>query len=245
MMVLVALKWARSTDLPAVDGRESLGIAMPTRWSACPSSTGRGSSLGSGKSVGCGAKLLLSCQERRPAELAVRVLHGQGFLDRQLSHGFYHPLEIFRADGIDIRVGSGIHEVDGVRNAAFNGELDRVQVIAKSAAERKRIFDDAVAQRGLRLGIAFDVAFVERRLRVIAHDVDFFLADHVAAEVFLELHAALQGHTQVAGFVVALKKFFRVVDLVNMFPPAAVVGLKECWEEIFSYVGFPAFLKPY
>src|SRR6267142_2091292 len=66
MMVLVALKWARSTDLPAVDGRESLGIAMPTRWSACPSSTGRGSSLGSGKSVGCGARFLLSCQERRP-----------------------------------------------------------------------------------------------------------------------------------------------------------------------------------
>src|SRR6266851_1600669 len=68
---------------------------------------------------------------------------------------------------------------------------------------------------------------MEWNLRIIAHDVDLFLADDVAAEVLLELDATLQGHAQISGFVVTLEEFFRRVNLIHVLPAAAVIGLKE------------------
>jgi len=71
---------------------------------------------------------------------------------------------------------------------------------------------------------------MERKFWVIAHDVNLFLADDVAAEVLLKLDAALQSHAQVSGFVVTLEEFFRRVNLVHVLPATAVIGLKESRE---------------
>ena len=51
--LLGALRSERSTILPAVERREIWGIGMSLKWSAAPSSTGRGRSEGKGKSDTC------------------------------------------------------------------------------------------------------------------------------------------------------------------------------------------------
>src|SRR5580692_6224770 len=62
------------------------------------------------------------------------------------------------------------------------------------------------------------------------HDVHLLLADHVTPKVFLEVYAALQCHAEVSRLIVGVEKLFRRVDLVNVFPAAAVEGLEECRE---------------
>ncbi len=131
-----------------------------------------------------------------PATLPVCCLR---FFDGQLGDGVDDPVEVVFADGIDVGVGRGIHEVDGVGNAVFAGELDRVQVVAQRATEREGIaFSTRSSSLGSVCGRLLHVALMKRRRRIVVHDVHFLLADHVAAEVFLELHAALQGHAEIA-----------------------------------------------
>ncbi len=123
--------------------------------------------------------------------------------------------------------GAGIHEVDGVRHAVLDGELDRVQVIAQRAAQRQRIALDAREQLGSVRRRILHVALVEGTPRIVRHDVDLLLIDHVAAEVFLELHRALQRHAEVAGLVVGLEELLPVVHVIDVAPSAAIEGLEE------------------
>src|SRR5213078_3108781 len=60
MTVLGAIRAERSILLPAVKRRETIGMRMPTRWSAAPSSRGCGRLAGSGKSVGCGIDMSMA-----------------------------------------------------------------------------------------------------------------------------------------------------------------------------------------
>ena len=53
------------------------------------------------------------------------------------------------------------------------------------------------------------------------------LADDVAAEIFLELHTALQRHAQIARLIIGIEELFRRIDLVHVLPAAAVEGLQE------------------
>src|ERR1022692_3824394 len=53
------------------------------------------------------------------------------------------------------------------------------------------------------------------------------LVDDVTAEVFLKIHAALQGHAEIAGFVVGRKKLFGRINLINALPAAAIVRLQK------------------
>ena len=66
-----------------------------------------------------------------------------------------------------------------------------------------------------------------RAARVVGHDVDVLLADDVAAEVLLEVDGGLEGHAEVAGLVVGGEELFAVVDVEDVAPAAAVVGLEE------------------
>ena len=49
----------------------------------------------------------------------------------------------------------------------------------------------------------------------------------VAAEIFLELHAVLQRHAEVAGLIVGVEELVGRIDLVHVLPAAAVEGLEE------------------
>ena len=62
-----------------------------------------------------------------------------GFGDREVGYFFDDPVEVGLAYGVQIGVGGGIHEVDGVGDAIFDGELDGVEVVAEGAAEDERI----------------------------------------------------------------------------------------------------------
>src|ERR1019366_7205622 len=62
---------------------------------------------------------------------------------------------------------------------------------------------------------------------IVVHDVHLLLTDHVAAEILLEVHSALQGHAQVAALVIRVEELLRRVHLVHVLPAAAVEGLQE------------------
>ena len=60
---------------------------------------------------------------------------------------------------------------------------------------------------------------------VVLHDVYLLLAHHVAAEIFLEVHPALQSHAKIARLIISAEKFFWRLQFVHVFPPATIKGL--------------------
>ena len=56
------------------------------------------------------------------------------------------PVEVGLANGMEIGVGRGVHEVDGVGDAVLYGEFDGVEVVAERPAELERILLDACEQ---------------------------------------------------------------------------------------------------
>src|ERR1017187_1272285 len=71
------------------------------------------------------------------------------------------------------------------------------------------------------------VTLVERRRWIVVHDVHLLLADHVATEILLEIHPALQRHAEIAALVVSVEELLRRVHLVHVLPATAVEGLQE------------------
>src|SRR2546423_1676367 len=69
--------------------------------------------------------------------------------------------------------------------------------------------------------------------RVVLHDVYFLLPDHIAAEVLLEAHSALQRHAQIASLIVGAEQILGRVNVIHIPPPATVKRLEERRE---SYV---------
>ncbi len=126
-----------------------------------------------------------------------------------------------------VGVGRGIHEVDGVGHAVFHRELHRVEVVAEGAAERQRVFRHPLDERRRVLRRVLHVALVERRPRVVGHHVHLLLADHVAAEVLVELHRRLQGHAERARLVVGGEELLARLHLEDVAPATAVERLEE------------------
>src|SRR5579883_2934898 len=62
-----------------------------------------------------------------PRRLAVAA----GIADDQVGHGLEHPVEVVCGDREAVEVGRGVQEVDGVRDAIANSELDGIHVIAE------------------------------------------------------------------------------------------------------------------
>ena len=150
-----------------------------------------------------------------------------GLADRQFRDGVNDPVEVVLAHGIDVGVRCRVHEIDGVRNPVLAGKLHGIEIVPQGAAERQRVALHAFQQLGIDRRRVLHVALVERRRRIVVHDVHFFLADHVASEVFLELHAVLQRHAEIAALVVGLEELFRRIDLVHVLPAAAIERLQE------------------
>ena len=180
-----------------------------------------------GLSFGAG---VVSRQKRRPAQLPGRILIAKRFGYSHFRHRIHDPIKICLAHGMDIGVRRRVEEVDRVRNAVFHGKLDRIQVVAQRPAQGLRVLYHPVQQLGIGRCRIFHIALVDGRLRIVVHDVDFFLPDHVAAKIFFELDAMLQRHAQVAGLVVVMEKLLRRVDLVHMLPSSAGIRLEESRE---------------
>ena len=53
------------------------------------------------------------------------------FSDRHIGHRVHHPIEICLSDRRDFRVGSGVAKIDRERLTVADGELDRIQIVAK------------------------------------------------------------------------------------------------------------------
>ena len=58
-----------------------------------------------------------------------------GFLDGEVCYCVDYPLEVDSTYGVEVRVGGWIHEVDGIGDAVFYGELYGIEVVAEGSAE--------------------------------------------------------------------------------------------------------------
>jgi len=128
---------------------------------------------------------------------------------------------------VEVGVGGGVHEVDGVGDAVFAGELYGVEVVAERFAEGQGIFFYSLQQLLVVLGSVEHIAVRMWAARIVGHDADFGLADDVAAEVFLEVNCGLEGHAEIAGVVVGVEELVAVVDVIDVAPAAAVVGFEK------------------
>ena len=71
---------------------------------------------------------------------------GLRFGDGEVGDFFHDPVEIGLAHGVQVGVGGGIHEVNGVGDAVFDGELDGVEIVAEGAAECEGVLLDALEE---------------------------------------------------------------------------------------------------
>ena len=85
----------------------------------------------------------LSLQQRVPAIASPVAAVASALRTASSATAFDDPVEVVVADRVQVGVGRGIHEVDGVRNAVLDRELDGVQVVAERAAQRERVALDA------------------------------------------------------------------------------------------------------
>ena len=107
---------------------------------------------------------VLSPCSRNAAQRYVERRRGgsSAFRTASSATAFDDPLEVVLADRVQVGVGRRVHEVDGVRHAVLDGELDGVQVVAERPAERERVALDAVdAAPGRTAGGFLHVALVD------------------------------------------------------------------------------------
>src|SRR5579885_3807497 len=154
-----------------------------------------------------------------PRRLAVAA----GIADDQVGHGLEHPVEVVCGDREAVEFGRGVQEVDGVRDAIANSELDGIHVIAERLHQFPGIADHALAQSGIEVPLVHHVAPLERRVRVVANGLDLGASKADAAHVLLEVDELLHDHLELSGLVVAAHEIRHVVDLVDV-PPAPADG---------------------
>lgn len=152
---------------------------------------------------------------------------GLGFGDGEVCHFFHDPAEVGLAYGVQVSVGRGVHEVDGIGDAVLDGELDRVEIIAEGAAKGEGILLDALEELRIVGGRVLDVALVMRKARIVGHDVDLALADDVTTEVLVEVDRLLVHHAELVGLVVGFEELFAIVNMVDIAPAAPVDGFHE------------------
>ena len=98
-----------------------------------------------------------------PAEFEALAGRSCAFAMARSATSFTIQSKLALAHGVQVGVGRGIHEVDGVGDAVFDGELDGVEVVAERAAELERILLDALEQLRIVGGWVLDIALGVRR----------------------------------------------------------------------------------
>src|SRR5271165_2223063 len=161
------------------------------------------------------------CLQYRSRRRCLRLLEGQ------LGDRAHYPLEVFLPHRVQVGIGCGIHEVDGIRYPLFYCELHSVEVVTQRFAQRERVLLHPLQQL-LVVGRRIEhIPLVVRPPRIVGHDVDLLLPDHIAAKVLLELHRTLQRHAQIAALVVCAEELFAIVDVINIAPSTAVHRLQK------------------
>jgi len=105
----------------------------------------------------------------------VLLRRGLGFGNCQLRHLFDNPVEVCLANGVQVRIRHGVHEVDGIGNAVFDGKLDGIEFVAQRVAKLERVQPDVLQQPAAIARRLRQVALGVRFARVIGHDADLFL----------------------------------------------------------------------
>ncbi len=72
-------------------------------------------------------------QKRRPAQLAGRILIAKRFGHSHFRDRIHDPVKIRLAHGMNVGVRRRIEKINGVRNAIFDRELNRVEVVTQRA----------------------------------------------------------------------------------------------------------------
>ena len=153
-----------------------------------------------------------------------------GLLYGESGNSIHDPVEAFLTYGVEVCVWSRVHEVDGVGDAVFYGELDCVEVVAEGFAEGQGVLFYPLQELLVVGRWIEDITVLVRAAGVVRHDADFRLADDVATEVLLEVDFGLEGHAEIASLVVGVEEVVGIVDVEDIAPAAAVVGFEECGE---------------
>ena len=136
------------------------------------------------------------------------------------------PSEVLLADRGRVRIGRGIQEIDRVRDAVPDRELQRIEVVTECLRQLQAVAADPLVQRGLDGRRVLDVPSGMRLPRVVTHDVHVLASDDVAAEILLEGDLLLKRHHVLPGSRVGGEELLGARDPVNTLPPAAGVGLE-------------------
>src|SRR5882724_9219324 len=168
---------------------------------------------------------IFSREKRCPAQFLGWIFIAKRFGYSHFGDRIHDPIKILPAHGMNIGIGRRIEKINGVGDAIFNREFNRVQVVTQRPAQRLRVLYHSLQQLGYCWRRIFHIALMVWRLRIVVHDVHFFLSDDIAAEIFFELDAMLQSHAQVASLVVVMEKLLRRMDFVDVLPSAARIWL--------------------
>src|SRR6266571_3833422 len=147
------------------------------------------------------ATIPICCQKGVPAQIAVLGAWLLREPDSHISHVLDHPIEVKWGQRVDIHVGSGVHEVDGVGNAVANGPLERIHIVPQGAHELQCIINDAATEfrtEMLVLNVIFALAWI------VLDRHDFFLSQGDAANVLLPVDEFLNDHCAQAKIVIVM-----------------------------------------
>src|SRR5207245_7423027 len=139
--------------------------------------------------------------------------------ENEVAHLLEHPAEVVLLDRKVVEIGRGVQEVDGVQDAVFDRELDRVHVIAERLDQGSRVLYGLVAEPALNR-VRGLVALFERRLGVVADREDVVASDADAPDVVVPVDKFLQDHRLQAGLVVRGDELLHRADDEDVLPRA-------------------------
>src|SRR5260370_33741412 len=126
-----------------------------------------------------------------PARPWIRSLAVQRAVNHQPRHRFYYMLEIEFRNAVTLEIRRWIQEVDGVGHALFDGELDRVHLVAQRLIDGLRIFHDP------RPEFRRQVLMVDKIfpfLGIVANGKNVRLAESEPAHILIQIDQFLNRH---------------------------------------------------
>src|SRR5437879_3184324 len=176
----------------------------------------------------CGPGLGPSLEQGLPVKRSLRRGPARGEPDRQVGHVPHRPIEVLAGQRIDVEVGRGVHEVDGVGNPAAHRPLDRIHVVSQGPHQGEGVLHDAVAERGIEVA---GVHVVLPRRGVIMDRQDVLLPDAEATHKLLPLDDLLDDHGPEPRVLVVVKEVLGRPADEDVLPAAAV--------RVLEYAGKP------
>ena len=159
-----------------------------------------------------------------PARPGIGRIAAQSAVNHEAGHAIHYMREIKFGDAVALEIGRGIQEVNGVRDAIFDGEFDGVHFVAQRLIDGLRVAHDARAEFGGKIVVLHKIAAL---FGIVDDGKNIHFAEREAAHVLGEINIFLEGHASGAGAVVGRDQLFAIVDFVDVFPAAAGVRLQK------------------